>query len=398
MKTKCGFLLVIFLCSFLGSVSGQWVKDKNPVYDYEGLAQKIVNQCAAVRENDVVLISGGIKNMELLEDIAVNVCKKGGSPLISVWSDRITSRYLAEVPAIYDAKSPRIGMNLYGFVDVVINVSFSEANDLYANVPPERIAAMSSANKAVSDLFIKRNIRGVNLGNGLYPTEAQAKEFNISVEQLTEIFWNGVSVDYTKLESTGKAVSKMFAAGKEVQITNTNGTDIKVSIENRKVLVSDGIASTEDLLAGSAARQIYLPAGEVFMSVVPGTAEGKVVVDHYFFDGNDIPGLTLIFKAGKLVSMTAKSGIEPLKARYDLAPAGKEELSSIDIGINPNVKMIPSSDFVSWVISGMVTVSMGNNEWAGGDNSCTFGNSFFLPWSTLKIDGKVLIENGVPKY
>ncbi len=398
MKTKCGFLLVIFLCSFFGTINGQWAKDKNPVYDYEGLAQKIVNQCAAVKENDIVLISGGIKNMELLEDIAINVCKKGGSPIISVWSDRITSRYLAEVPAIYDSKSPRIGLNLYGFVDVVIAVSYSEATDLYADVPPERLAAMSNTYKPVNDLYVKRNIRGVSLGNGLYPTDALAKEYNISFEQLSEIFWSGVNVDYTKLESTGKALSKIFAVGKEVQITNPNGTDIKVGIENRKVLVSDGIASPEDLLAGSAARQIYLPAGEVFMSVVPGTAEGKVVVDHYSYEGKDITGLTLVFKAGKLVSMTAKSGIEPLKAYYDAAGEGKEDFSSIDIGINPNVKMIPGSNFVSWVTSGMVTVSQGNNEWAGGDNSCTFSNSFFIPGSTLKVDGKALIENGVPKY
>jgi len=398
MKTKCGFLLLIFLCGFWGSINGQWAKDKNPVYDYEGLARKIVNQCAAVKENDIVLISGGIKNMELLEDIAVNVCKNGGSPIITVWSDRITSRYLAEVPAMYDSKSPRVALNLNEFVDVVIAVSYGESNDLYAGVPPERLAAMSNAYKPVNDLYVKRNIRGVSLGNGLYPTDALAKEYNISFEQLSEIFWSGVNVDYTKLESTGKAVSKIFAAGKEVRITNPNGTDIKVGIENRKVLVSDGITSPEDLLGGSAARQIYLPAGEVFMSVVPGTAEGKVVVDHYSYEGKDIPGLTLIFKAGKLVSMSAKSGIEPFKAYYDAAAAGKEEFSSVDIGINPNVKMIPGTNFVSWVTTGMVTVSQGNNEWAGGDNSCTYGSSFFLPGSTLKIDGKVLIENGVPKY
>ncbi|HNW56580.1 MAG TPA: aminopeptidase [Bacteroidales bacterium] len=398
MKTRCGFLFVIFLFGFLGALCGQSAKDKNPVYDYEGLAQKIVNQCAAVRENDIVMITGGVKNMELLEDIAVNVSKKGGYPLITVWSDRATSRYLSEVPAKYDARNPKLGLNLYGFVDVVINVSYSESNDLYADVPPERIAAMNNANKPVSDLYVKRNIRGVNLGNGLYPTTAQAKEFNISIEQLSEIFWNGVNVDYTKLESTGKAVSKLFAAGKEVQITNPNGTEIKVGIENRKVLVSDGITSPEDLTAGSATLQIYLPAGEVYMSVVPGTAEGKVVVDHYFFEGKDIPGLTLVFKAGKLVSMTSKSGLEPLKAYYDASAEGKEDFSSVDIGINPNVKMIPGSNFVSWVISGMVTITHGNNEWAGGENNCPFGNSYFLPGSTLKIDGKVLIEDGVSKF
>ena len=398
MKTKCGFLLVIFLCGFLNVINGQSAKDKNPVYDYEGLAQKIVNQCAAVKENDIVLIYGGVKNMELLEDIAANVMKNGGYPLISVWSDRLTKRYLAEVPAKYDTRSPKLDMDLYGFVNVIISVSYSESEDLLSDIDPQRLATIRNASLPAQELYFKRNIRGVNLGNGLYPTAALAKEFGISIDELTEIYWNGVNVDYTWLEATGREVSKMFAAGKEVQITNANGTDLKVGIVNRKVLVSNGIMSPEDLAGGSPERQKYLPAGEVFMSVVPGTAEGKVIVDHFFYNGKDIPGLTLIFKAGKLVSMTAQSGLEPLKALYDASAEGKEDFSIIDIGINPNVKQIPGTDFASYVSSGMVTIGQGNNLWSGGDNKCPFGITYFLPGSTLKIDGKVLIENGVPKF
>lgn len=398
MKTKCGFLLVIFLSGFLSAVNGQTAKDKNPVYDYEGLAQKIVNQCAAVKENDVVMITGGIKDMELLEDIAVNVSKRGGYPLISIGSDRMIKRYLAEVPAKYDSRIPKLDLSLLGFVDVMINIPYSESDNLFADVAPERIAAMNNAFKPAQEIYYTRNIRGVSLGNGLYPTVAQAKELGVSLEELTEVYWSGVNVDYTMLESKGNKVSGMFRAGKEVQITNPNGTDLKVGIANRNVLVSNGIMTPEDLKDGSAARQKYLPAGEVFLSVVPGTAEGKVVVDHFSYEGKDIAGITLIFKAGKLISMTAKSGLEPFKALYDASAEGKEDFSSIDIGINPNVKMIPGTNFVSWVTEGMVTVTQGNNLWSGGDNKCPVNFSYFLPGSTLKIDGNVLIENGVPKF
>jgi hypothetical protein len=50
---------------------------------------------------------------------------------------------------------------------------------------------------------------------------------------------------------------------------------------------------------------------------------------------------------------------------------------------------------VAWMSSGMLTVSIGNNIWAGGDNKNIFGQSYQMPWSTVKVDGKVLIENGV---
>jgi hypothetical protein len=93
--------------------------------------------------------------------------------------------------------------------------------------------------------------------------------------------------------------------------------------------------------------------------------------------------------------MTAKSGIEPLKAYYDAAESGKkDEFSVIDFGINPNVKVKPGSKFTNWVPAGMVTIAIGNNSWAGGDNKSPFGYQFFLPGCTIDVDGKTLVEKG----
>ena len=43
---------------------------KAPPTDLEQLAQRLVTQSAAVKEGESVLITGGVENMELLEDIA----------------------------------------------------------------------------------------------------------------------------------------------------------------------------------------------------------------------------------------------------------------------------------------------------------------------------------------
>ena len=112
----------------------------------------------------------------------------------------------------------------------------------------------------------------MSLGNGLYPTEALAKQFGLTKNELSEIFWKGVNTDYSKLEAKGKALKELLKAGKEVQITNTNGTDLKVRIENRPVFASDGITSAEDLTGGLAAMQVYLPAGEVFVTPCRGNS------------------------------------------------------------------------------------------------------------------------------
>src|SRR5262249_49616823 len=154
----------------------------------------------------------------------------------------------------------------------------------------------------------------------------------------------------------------------------------------------------DDVKKGGAACTVFLPAGEVYVAPVAGTAEGKVVVDHQLFEGKDIPGLTLTFTGGKLTAMTAKSGLEPLRKLYDAAGGGKDQLGVLDIGINPAVRYAPGSKMLSWVPAGMVTLVVGGNQWAGGDNAATFNLANFLPGSTVTLDDKVIVDKGTLKF
>jgi hypothetical protein len=46
----------------------------------------------------------------------------------------------------------------------------------------------------------------------------------------------------------------------------------------------------------------------------------------------------------------------------------------------------------------MLTVGIGNNVWAGGENKSQFSYQFFLPGSTLEADAKILVDKGNLKY
>lgn len=396
MKTKRTFIVILFIMGFLFVSNAQPMPDKGKA-ENEALAQKLVNQCANIHEGELVLVSGGIRDFELLEDIVINVGKKGAFPILTMGSDRMTRRWVTEVPPKYDTRSPEGDLKLLGFITAMISVDYNETVGLFSDIPAERLVARGKAYEPVNELIIDRKVKGVNLGNGLYPSEATAKQFGMTIKELSDLFWKGVNVDYTKLEATGKALQAKFSGGKEVQITNANGTDLKVGIEKRPMIVSDGVLSADDLKKGFATSQVYLPAGEAYLAPVPGTAEGKVVVDHHFYQGKEITGLTLTFKAGKLTSMTAKSGLEALKKMYDAAGAGKEEFAFVDLGINPNVLVKPGSKLLAWMPAGMVTVGIGNNIWAGGENKNPFSLACFLPSSTLKLDGKAIVDNGVLK-
>ncbi|MDQ3618037.1 MAG: aminopeptidase [Pseudomonadota bacterium] len=369
------------------------------VTDLEQLAQRLVTQSAAVKEGDIVLITGRPHDAELLENLAVNVRMAGGFPLVEYSSDRLSKRLFFDVPAQYDAQTDALGTRMAEVLDVVINVGNATTENLLEGADPARMAARGKAGESIGQAFFKNNVRTIEVGNNLYPTPWRAERFGMDEGALAQTFWNGVNLDYSELQTRGEQVKAALAGGNEVHITNPNGTDLKLRVQGRPVLVSDGIISADDLRRGGAAVSVYLPAGEVYTTPVAGTAEGKVVQSQSFHRGKQVDDLTLTFVGGKVTAMTGSGpGYAGLKAEYDAVDdTRKHEFAFVDLGINPKVTLPAASKVGNWVPAGSVTVGIGSNTWAGGDNSVPYTMTAFLPGSTVMLDGKPIVEKGTLK-
>ena len=371
---------------------------KAPVADLEGVANRLVARVAGVQEGEVVFISGSVRDAELLENLRTSVRQVGAFPLVTLNSDRMFRQYYEKVPEKYDSQTPELELKLANLPAVAIVIDSNESDDIAAGISTTRRAAVGKAGQPVADLYLKRNVRSVEVGNGIYPTGFRAKRFGMSEDDLAKTFWEAVSADYSAIQETGDNIRTALAAGKEVHITNPNGTDLKVKIEGRSFFVSDGVISADDIKKGGPAVAVYLPAGEVYCAPVPNTANGKVVQTLTYYNGKEVNDLTLTFVDGKVTAMTgAGPGFAELKADYDAREAGKELFAFVDFGINPNLKIWPTSKIGNWVQSGMVTVGIGSNAWAGGDNKISYGLTSHLPGCTVSLDGKTIIENGALK-
>ena len=367
--------------------------DAAPVADFKSVATKVVQQSAGVGEGDIVLVAGSDEDLPLLEDIAIEVRKLGGQPLVTVSTERFNRRTYDEVPAKYDGQTPKLAMKLTEMADVYISTESGEGRTM-KGVAPERMAARGKASAPIGQLMRKRNVRTVALGNGLYPSPERAEQFGISRDELAGLMYGGIDADYSQLQATGEQIRKALAAGKELRITSLGGTDLRVKIAGRPVVVSDGVISAEDRKKGGPAVSVWLPAGEVFLTPVPGTANGVVVADHLFFQGDRIEGLRLEVKNGKMVGMTASSGLDPLKKYYELAGPGKDVFGVVDIGINPDIKLPEGGAVNVWSRAGAVTVVVGDNSWAGGENRVNFSVSPEIKNATLEVDGTALVKDG----
>jgi leucyl aminopeptidase (aminopeptidase T) len=365
--------------------AGGALADDVPVGDDPHRVAQRLAAAAAMRQGDLVLLSGSARDAQLLEQLAAQVRGVGAHPVLALDTERTSGRPRS---TSVSATKPE------GTVMAAIIVEFGEKPAALVDVPARRLIAPGSASSSNERTFYSRSLRQVHLENDLYPTKSNAEIHGILQSDLAKTFWEAVALDPAGVPFSAHALRSALVAGKELRISHTNGTDLKLRVDGRPVYASDGAIARSDLTDRGGGRSVWLPAGEVYLVPVPGSAEGTVVVDRQVFQGKDIEGLALAYKAGKLTSMTAASGLEPLKAIYNSAGPGKDLLGVIDIGINPDLRASRSLDVSP---AGMVTLYLGNNVWAGGSNSSSFGLGSRLLGSTVTLDGNVIVENGALK-
>jgi leucyl aminopeptidase (aminopeptidase T) len=359
--------------------------------DLSALAESFVGDAARVEEGDLVLITGSTRDQLLLEEMAVQVRRRGAFPMISLGSDRLAYRMVAEVPERFDAQGPALQLATADVFDVVIAVDVGEDPDLFADIAPERIAAITQAGTPAGEAMRANRVRQVFIGNSLYPTPAAAARLGMELGALQTMFWEAVFTDPALLQERAASIRETFEGGSEVQVTHPNGTDLSFGIQGRPVFVSDGVVSSEDTETGGAGLSVWLPAGEVFLTPVPGTANGQLVVEKTFWEGQEITGLRMTFENGMMTAMTAENGLDKVQADYAAAGACRDQFSVLDVGINPG---LDASQVSNWVSAGMVTLAIGSNVWAGGELECEFSMNPHLSGTTLTVDGVAIVEGG----
>lgn len=377
------------------SVAAQPKKEAAPAVDHAALAEKLVSTTANVKEGEVVWISTGPQDIALAEELAAAARKRGAYAFITFSSENLAKKVVAGVPEKYDGQAPKVELDFIKLANVHFALSAVRDPSIWASLSAERRAKMSKSDSVTMEAARKKNLRLVELGNGLAPSPSRAKELGISENDLAKMFWDGVGADYTQVAEKCKALQDTLSKANEVRITTASGTDLKLKAKGRKMFVSDGMTTDAEIKAGGPNIQVWLPAGEVYFVPAAGSAEGKVVDDRFTFDGKELTGLTADIKAGKATSVNAKTGWDAIKAVWDAAGPGKSEVGVIDFGCNPSVKSTGKVE--TWVSAGTVTVLLGGNIWAGGNNKEPFGVPMNLPGATVTVDGKAVIENGALK-
>jgi aminopeptidase len=199
-----------------------------------------------------------------------------------------------------------------------------------------------------------------------------------------------MSVDWKKMERRTIRMAERVNAAEEVEITVPNGTEIACSIKGRKAKADTGIITKPGSFSN-------LPAGEVFLAPLEGTANGRLVLDRAPTRKLKNP-VTIYIKKGMAEKVTGK---EPfVKQLRDKLSERRENRNVAELGIGTNDKASkPDNILETEKIFGTIHIALGDNSSFGGKVSTPFHQDFIFFKPTLTLihkNGKkdILLKDG----
>lgn len=203
-----------------------------------------------------------------------------------------------------------------------------------------------------------------------------------------EMFVETLQADYNKIKELNEKMKKALTGKKTVRVLSEEGTDITLSIKDREILTDDGILHEKGAFGN-------LPAGEVFVAPVEGTASGTIVADISFAGIGILKSpIKIIVKDGFAVSI--EGGEEAEKLKQLLASVKKKEAYNIaELGIGTNMKAKPVGNILEdEKIYGTVHIALGDNSTIGGTTKAGIHVDGIISKPTLIADGELLIKEG----
>jgi len=204
------------------------------------------------------------------------------------------------------------------------------------------------------------------------------------------MFEGPMSVDWKALSRRTRSIARTVNKAEWIEISTPNGTHIRMSKEGRIALADDGILTKPGAFGN-------LPAGEVFLAPVEGTAEGRLVLE-WAPTRELMTPVTMIVEKGLVKEIIGDEPFaEYLRRRLDEREENRN-IAEFGIGTNDRARR-PDNILESEKILGSIHIALGDNSSFGGRIKTPFHQDFvfFKPTVILKSDGesKYLLKDGI---
>ena len=199
-----------------------------------------------------------------------------------------------------------------------------------------------------------------------------------------------MTVDWKSMHERTKEIARIVNRYEDIEIECPNGTSISFSKKGRKALSDTGLITKPGQFSN-------LPAGEVYLAPLEGTASGKLVLD--WAPTRKLKSPLIAYVENGMVKQL--EGSEPyVKIIEDKLNEKKENRNIAELGIGTNDKAKrPDNILESEKIMGTIHLAFGDNSSFGGKISTPFHQDFVFFYPTVTLISKsgkkrLLIQKG----
>ncbi len=344
------------------------------------LASILVRHSLGVKKGDTVLISSSTELAKpLVLEVYREVLKAGGNPLTSIGLEETANIFYSEASKAQMGFFPKTRMYEAKNIDCFVNIRASANKRSLSTIDPGLISSRSKVLRPIGEEIVN-NKRWI-LCN--FPTNALAQDADMSLAEYEDFVYGATNIDWKAVKKKEMSLKRALDKAKEVHIVGRE-TDLKIGIKGRKAIPCWG--------------ERNMPDGEVFLSPVENTAEGHIYYDMpAIYQGKEVLGVRLRFKAGKVVEASAEKNEDFLLAMLDTDKGGRY-LGELGIGVNFGIKDFTKDILFDEKIGGTVHLAVGKSYVeAGGKNVSA------IHWDMIKdlrkggaiyLDGKMIQKNG----
>ena len=353
------------------------------------MAETLIDYSLGVQKGWSLTIMAGVASMPLVQAAYRVALERGAHPNVILDMPGAKELMLLHGTDEQLTRNDPYRLLMVKESDAILRIGSEENTRAASNVSPERQGLLSKGQGPIGAAFMQRIADSRPHCLTLFPNHAYAQDAEMSLTEFEDFVFHACFLDEDDPVARWLELSKMqqrivdWLAGKKQVHLEAPGTDLKMSIEGRTFVNSDGKRN--------------FPSGEVFTSPVETSVEGTIFFSYpASHNGRSVGGVRLTFKEGIVSEWSAESGDEYLGAMLNL-DAGAKRLGEFAIGTNPNVTRITRNILFDEKIAGTIHCALGNAyPNAGGTNKSAIHWDMVtdMRQGRITVDGDTLYENG----
>ncbi|HLC57504.1 MAG TPA: aminopeptidase [Candidatus Nanoarchaeia archaeon] len=199
------------------------------------------------------------------------------------------------------------------------------------------------------------------------------------------IMEESIIADYERIKFVTEKLGGELKNKKMVNIKTAKGTDLSFSIEGRKWVLDYGIINKKRMIGN-------LPAGEVFIAPVEGSANGVIVVDSFVNEGEEYcrKDAKIMINRGLAVDCDDK---ESLLNKYFKTINNARNIAEFGIGTNYQARVI-GNILQDEKVLGTCHIAFGNNSSFGGKVYSEMHIDNVIQKPTIVVDKEIIMKDG----